>query len=111
AGDAILILRAVDRIRRVCREFLEWELELHTVQCSSKQLQKVGNCLRGLTSNIVLQLERVPREILEGLEGSWEGSKSINVTLDFEVPPQLQTFTAEMKDVRRHHFTDFQDDY
>lgn len=100
-GDALEILRSVNKIMETCRAFLDWELELRSVTPPSV-LKNLGASLHGLTSAIIDELKRVSDELSKGLEGSWTGTREVSIQLKISAPPQLERFLAEMKAVSKH---------
>jgi Domain of unknown function (DUF4062) len=100
-GDALEILRAVNKIVETCRAFLDWELELRSVT-PPLVLRNLGASLHGLTAGIIDELGRISDELSKALEGAWTGTREVSILLKISAPPQLEKFLAEMEEVRKH---------
>lgn len=100
-GDAMGILRAVNKMVGACHSLLEWELELNSLAPPSK-LQNLGRALKGLTLVVINELKRLPDEISKALDGTWTGVRTVHIKLTFPSPPQLEKFQAEIKKASEH---------
>jgi hypothetical protein len=100
-GDALEILRSVNKIVETCRALLDWELELRSVT-PPPVLKNLGASLHGLTAGIIEELGRISDELSKALEGAWTGTREVSILLKISSPPQLNKFLAEMEEVRKH---------
>lgn len=100
-GNPTQILRAVNRMVSACQSLLEWELELNSLR-PPPNLQGLGESLQGITQVIVDDLKRLPNDISSALEGSWTGTRHVNITVSFSSPPQFERFQVEMQKVKDH---------
>jgi len=100
-GDAVQILRAVNKMANACRSLLDWELEIASLKPPS-HLKSLGDALHGLTLAMIDELWRLPDEISKALEGTWTGTREVEIKLTFGSPPQLEKFLTEMKRVQQH---------
>jgi len=100
-GDALEILRSVNKIVETCRALLDWELELRSVT-PPPVLKNLGASLHGLTAGIIDELGRISDELSKALESAWTGTREASILLKISSPPQLNKFLAEMEEVRKH---------
>ncbi|HZR55296.1 MAG TPA: hypothetical protein VFA74_00365 [Terriglobales bacterium] len=100
-GDAVEILRSVNKIIETCRAFLDWELELRSVT-PPPVLKKLGTSLHGLTAGIIDELTRISDELSKALESAWTGAREVSILMKISAPPQIEKFQAEMRAVSKH---------
>jgi len=100
-GDALEILRSVNKMMETCQALLDWELELRSVTPPSV-LKNLGASLHGLTAGIIDELKRISDELSKALEGASTGTGEVSILLKISAPPQLDKFLAEMKEVSKH---------
>jgi len=97
----LLILRAANRIAAACKSLLDWEVEISALD-PPEELRQVGRSLHGMTRVFINELARLPDELETALQGTWDGTKEVEIKLVFPAPPQLAAFVAEMDKVKRH---------
>lgn len=100
-GNAMQILRAVNKVIEACKALLEWELDLQST-CPPAALRAVGATLRGVTTGIIDELTRMPEELSSATGGQWTGVREVEIKLAFKLPPQFAKFEEELAKVVDH---------
>ena len=85
AGDAVEILRAVDKIILGCNELLNWEVDLRSTITPNSFVELIGR-MKGWTSELLVEIEKVPDELAKPFrQANPSGQYTINLV--FKAPP------------------------
>jgi Domain of unknown function (DUF4062) len=97
-GDAKAILRAVNKMVDACRLLLDWELEVDSWSAPPK-VKAVGEKLRGFSLSVLSEVEKIPEQIAQALEGEWTGTRKVNIMLTLTFPSQLENFRDALNEL------------
>jgi hypothetical protein len=101
-GDAVQILKVVDEISNCCLSLLRWELEV-SAAAPPMGSSLLRDSLRGVGTEILTELERLPDELGRAVDGTQQGgSKVVNINLNLARPAHVIAFLKEMESVRMH---------
>lgn len=93
-GDALEILRAVDKIVLGCQSLLEWEIDVYFTSFPDEH-DHIKQKMQGWTEHFLAEMERMPKEIARVFDDPKpEGTYHIN--LIFEVPENIHELYDEI---------------
>lgn len=98
AGKPIEIKNAVERYIQLCRELLNWEYELESIN-PPEELLEVKDILKGWSKGMFInELNRLQREIKEFVERArTESGGTLTMTLTPKIPEMLETVVEKFK--------------
>lgn len=108
AGDAVEILRAVDKVILGCNELLNWEIDLRSVIMPKSFIELIEH-MKGWTSELLIEVDKVPDELAKPFsQANPSGQYTINLV--FKAPPSVTEFVAEVQRLSEHP-EEWLDDY
>jgi hypothetical protein len=98
-GDAVEILRAIDKINLGYRNLLDWEIDVYFTKFSDN-LEPIRLKMQGWAKHLSLQVEHLAKEISKIFDES-KPSGIFNIEIVFTPPPSLEQISNDMDGLLR----------